>query len=38
MIAIESDLVDEATPPFWEWVVWIVIIILIFEGYMRRGV
>lgn len=41
MIAIDNygDLVDEAIPPpFWSGFFWLVVVILLFDGCMRRGV
>ena len=41
MVTIDDygDLVDEYNPPpFWGWVLWIVIVIAVFEGCMRRGI
>lgn len=35
-----GDLVDESNPsePPWPWLFWLMIIIVIFEGCIRRGV
>ena len=34
-----GDRVDASMrPPFWEWAFWLVVIIVIFEGCVRRGV
>ena len=41
MVAIDDygDLVDEANPPpFWEWIFWLIFLVIILDGCMRRGV